>query len=105
MEDSIYLARIIKEIYSEIVSTDQIPVTLNIDSKTLMDSLNSTKQIDEKTVRHLIAGIKQQRDESKTVESINWVSSEKQAADVFTKKNAKTDVILTVVTEGDLMLN
>ena len=64
MEDSIYLARIIKEIYSGIVSTDQIPV--NIDSKTPLDSFN---------------------------------------ADVFTKKHAKTDAILTVVTEGNLMLN
>ena len=90
------MARIIKEIYSAIV---------NIDSKTILDSLNSTKQIDEKTVRHLIAWIKQQRDENKTIESINWVSSEKQVADVFTKKNAKTDVILTVVTEGNLMLH
>ena len=105
MEDSIYLARIIKEIYSGIVSTNQIPVVVNIDSKTLLDSLNSTKQIDEKTVRHLIAWIKQQKDENKTVESINWVSSAKQVADVFTKKNAKTDTILTVVTEGNLMLN
>ena len=105
MEDSIYLARIIKEIYSGIVSTDQIPVIVKIDSKTLLDSLNSSKQIDEKTVRHLIAWIKQQKDEKKTIESINWVSSAEQLADVFTKKNAKTDSILTVVTEGNLMLN
>ena len=99
------MARIIKEIYSGIVSTDQIPVIVKIDSKTLLDSLNSSKQIDEKTVRHLIAWIKQQKDEEKTIESINWVSSAEQLADVFTKKNAKTDSILTVVTEGNLMLN
>ena len=105
MEDSIYLARIIKEIYSGIVSTAQIPVIVNIDSKTLLDSLNSSKQIDEKTVRHLIAWIKQQKDEEKTIENIKWVSSAEQVADVFTKKNAKTDVILTVVTEGNLMIH
>ena len=105
MEDSIYLARILKEIYSGIVSTAQIPVIVNIDSKTLLDSLNSSKQIDEKTVRHLIAWIKQQKDEEKTIENIKWVSSAEQVADVFTKKNAKTDVILTVVTEGNLMIH
>ena len=105
MEDSIYLARIIKEIYSGLVSTNQIPIEINIDSKTLLDSLNSSRQVEEKTVRHLIAWIKQQKDEDKTVEKINWVSSAEQIADVFTKKNAKTEVILTVVTEGNLMLN
>ena len=104
MEDSIYLARMIKEIYSGLVSEEQIPVKVNIDSKTLLDSLNSSKQVDEKTIRHLIAWIKQQK-EDKTIDSINWVCSQEQLADVFTKKNAKTDEILTVVSEGNLMLN
>ena len=36
MEDSFYLARIIKEIYSEAVSTNQILVQIYIDSKTLL---------------------------------------------------------------------
>ena len=81
----------------------QLPVVVNIDSKTLLDSLNSSKQIDEKTVRHLIAWIKQQKDEEKTIQSINWVKSAEQIADVFTKKNAKTDDILNVVTQGNLM--
>ena len=56
-------------------------------------------------MRHLIAWIKQQKDEEKTIENIKWVSSAEQVADVFTKKNAKTDVILTVVTEGNLMIH
>lgn len=97
MEDSIYLARIIKEIYSGKVSKAQLPVIINIDSKTLLDSLNSSK--------HLIAWIKQQRDEERTIQSINWVKSAEQVADVFTKKNVKTDIILTVVTEGNLMVH
>ena len=105
MEDSIYLVRIIKEIYSGKVSKAQLPVIINIDSKTLLDSLNSSKQIDEKTVRHLIAWIKEQRDEERTIQSINWVKSAEQVADVFTKKNVKTDIILTVVTEGNLMVH
>ena len=103
MEDSIYLARMVKEIYSGIVSENQIPVELKVDSKTLVDSLNSSRQVDEKTIRHLIAWIKQQK-EDKTVSSIEWVPSHKQLADVFTKKNVKTDSILSVVSEGNLML-
>ena len=101
MEDSIYLARMIQEIYSGKVSEEQISVEINIDSKTLLDSLYSSKQVDEKTIRHLIAWIKQQL-EVKSVKSIGWVSSEKQLADVFTKRNVNTDAIISVVTEGNL---
>ena len=104
MEDSIYLARMVQEIYSGIVSENQIPVHMKVDSQTLVDSLNSTKQVDEKTIRHLIAWIKQQKDE-KTVDSIKWVCSQEQLADVFTKKNVKTEAILTVVSEGNLLLD
>ena len=102
MEDSIYLAKIIQEIYS---SNSQIPVDVSIDSKTLFDSLNSTRQIDEKTVRHLIAWNKQQRGEEKTVQKIKWISAAYQLADCFTKKNVKTDDILRVFTRGNLILD
>ena len=68
-----------------------------------------TKQIDEKTIRHRIASMKQQKDEENTSQSITWIKQQKdeettsqritwvssayQIADVFSKKNAKTDVI------------
>ena len=76
-----------------------------IASQTLLDSINSTKQVDEKTIRHLVSWIKQQKDEEKTVDNIDWVSSEEQLADVFTKKDAKTESILHVVSRGNLMLH
>ena len=103
MEDSIYIARMIREIYSGNVGEDQITVEVKIDSKTLLDSLNSSKQIDEKTIRHLIAWIKQQM-ENKTIAKIDWVCSREQVADVFTKKNVKTDDILAIVSQGKLFL-
>ena len=97
MEDSIYIARMIKEIYSGNVNEDQIEVEAKIDSKTLLDSLNSSsKQVEEKSIRHLIAWIKQQM-EMRTVAKIDWVCSNEQVADVFTKKNVNTDHILSVV--------
>ena len=95
------MSSIIQEIYSR---NEQIPVEVNIYSKTLYGILNSTKQIDEKNIRNLIAWIKQQKDEEKTVESINWVSADNQIADVFTKKGVKTDAILRVVTNGNLSM-
>ena len=101
MEDAIYIARMIKEIYSGNVSEDQIEVEAKIDSKTLLDSLNSSKQVDEKSIRHLVAWIKQQM-ELNTVGNIDWVCSNEQVANVFTKKNVNTDHILSVVSQGKL---
>ena len=77
---------------------------MKVDSKTLFDSLNSSKQVDEKTIRHLISWMKQQKEELK-INSVDWVRAEEQLADVFTKRNVKTDHILSVVTEGNLFLN
>ena len=101
MEDSIYLAKAIHEIYTGKPNSGQIPVELKIDSKTLIDSIASTKQVDEKTIRHLVAWIKQQKEEQ-VIKNIEWVSSEEMLADIFTKKNVKTDPIIQAVTQGNL---
>ena len=93
----------IREIYSGEVSERQIQVEAKIDSKTLCDSLHSSKQVDEKTIRHLVAWIKQQL-ETEVVKKIEWVTSCEQLADVFTKKNASTENILSVLAEGNLLL-
>ena len=99
MEDGIYLAQIIQEIYE---TSEKIPVEVNTDSKTLYDSLTSSKQVEEKTIRHLIAWMKQQIEEEKSVDRVNWVCSDEQIADVFTKKSVKTSAILSVVKSGNL---
>ena len=96
-----HLPKIIHEIYTGKPNSGQIPVELNIDSKNLLDSIHSTKQVDEKTIRHLVAWIKQQKEEQ-TVKKIDWVPTEDMLADVFTKKNVKTDDILQAVIQGNL---
>jgi hypothetical protein len=80
----------------------QIDVNMKIDSKTLLDSLKSTKQVEEKTMRHIVAWMKQQL-EAKTVTKVDWVCSEDMLADVFTKTNVKTDDIIEAVTKGKLV--
>ena len=75
---------------------------MRIDSKTLHDSIYSSKQVDEKTIRHIIAWIKQQL-EYKTVTHISWVSSTNMLADIFTKKNVNSDSLLTVMTKGQII--
>ena len=104
IEDAIYLARMLNEIYTGKVSESQVPVEIKIDSKTLLDSIGSTKQVDEKTIRHLVAWIKQQKEEGK-VRNIDWVCSEEMLADIFTKSNVKSNAILSVMSKGKLSTN
>ena len=59
----------------------------------MYDSLKSTKQVEEKTIRHLVAWQKQQI-ENKLIEKINWVSSTDMVADIFTKKDVKPEQII-----------
>ena len=101
MEDAIYLSQLIHEIYTGQVNKGNIPVELYIDSKTLHDSIKSTKPVVEKTVRHVIAWMKQQID-NKFVDKVDIVSSKDNIADVFTKRGVKTDNILEVVIKGSL---
>ena len=84
MEDCILIARMAEEIMSG-KSGSQLPVEMKIDSQTLKDSIGSSKQVEEKTIRHLIAWIKQQVEEEKTVRHIDCVPYPEMVADVFTR--------------------
>ena len=103
VEDSLYLAQTIQEIYTgkSGKNSGQLDISIKIDSKTLIDSLKSTKQVQEKTVRHIVAWIKQQINEGK-VKSIDWVCLEDQLADVFTKSGVKTEPILRILRDGKI---
>ena len=81
IEDSYYLAKICTGKRGKL--SGQIPVCAKIDIQTLLDSLKSTKQVEEKTVGHIVAWIKQQIEERR-VKSVDWVCSEEQLTDVFT---------------------
>ena len=69
--------------YTGKANSGQIRIDREIDSKTLLDSIESTKQVEEKVIGHLVALIKEQKEE-KTVSKIDWVCSEEMLADIFT---------------------
>ena len=85
--------------FGKISSQSPISIEMKIDSKTLFDSIQSSKQIDEKTIRHIIAWIKQQI-ENQTINKVSWVCSTDMLADVFTKKNANGDSLVRCITKG-----
>ena len=73
---------------------------MKTDSQTLIDSIKSTKQVEEKTMRHSVAQIKEQVD-NKNVDKIDWVCSKDMTADMFTKKNVKQEKIRYFQTNGE----
>ena len=100
MEEGIFQAQMYHEIVTGKVGS-QVPVCMKIDSKTLYDSLKSTKQVEEKTMRHLIAWQKQQISDGH-IKQVDWICSEEMLADCFTKKSVKCEEIIKAVCGGKL---
>ena len=101
LEDSIYTSRIISEIMTGRPG-NILPVIHRIDSKTLHDSIISTNPIEEKTTRHLLAWIKEQKDELKTISEIEWIPNTLMLADILTTKGVESDALLSAVMRGHL---
>ena len=79
----------------------RLSVKHRIYSKTLYDSMNS-KPKEEKTIRHLLPWIKQQKDEFKNVSGIEWISNQQMLTDILTKKGVMSDLLLAAVMRGRL---
>ena len=101
LDDAIYLARIVREIYTGQKSMKQIPVEMYTDSKPLFESIYSTKQVDRKSIRHVIHMMKDSITRGE-VQRFHWIDTKKMLADVFTKDSANSDLIKKVLEEGSL---
>ena len=64
--------------------------------------VTNIKDLSQSVIHKNKNGVEQ--NEERKVSFVDWVSAGNQLADVFTKRNAKTDHIVTVVTEGNLYL-
>ena len=80
---------------------DQIPVVIFTDSNPLKESLYSTKQVERKTIRHVIQSMKDALDR-KEVEKYEWVETKDMIADLLTKDSASPDLFMMVLESGKL---
>ena len=101
LDDAIYCARLVREIYTGEKTMKQIPVEMFTDSKPLFESIYSTKQVDRKTIRHVIQMMKDSLARGE-VQGFHWIDTKKMLADVFTKDSADSDLIKKVLKEGNL---
>ena len=67
-----------------------LPIKCVIDSKTLYESIHSTKQVQEVSIRILVAWIKEQINRG-IVEDVMWTDTKKMIADILTKKNVNPE--------------
>ena len=66
-----------------------------------MESIFSTKKVQRKTMRVVIAKIQEQLTNG-VISDVIHVTSKNQLGDVFTKKGACTDKILSVIPKGTI---
>ena len=94
-EAGIYMANLI----GEILNMDSLPlVKCYVDNKSLVDSLHSTKQVDDKHLRLNLAVLGDLLERGELA-SVSWVQSARQLANVFTKRGASAEPLLSVVAE------
>ena len=101
IDDAVHLSSMITEIYSGEVHNTPIPLVIKEDSKSLIESLYSTKKVKRKTMRVVISSI-QQNIKNGIIKSVTHVSSKQQLADIFTKKGVSSHSLLSVIEDGSL---
>ena len=101
IDDSIHLADMLSEVYFGDSEKFKIPLVVNEDSKSLVESLYSTKKVKRKTMRVVLSSI-QQKMKTQRIMKVNHVKSSDQLADILTKKGVSADFILNTVSNGTL---
>lgn len=101
IQEAEYFAEYMYEIYSGEPGSGEkrIPIDFFIDSKTLHDSLYSTKQINDTSCRTSVGKMKQDLQEGR-VRSIQHVKSPQMLADCLTKATANSGRLRAILAEG-----
>ena len=100
----IYVALCLKQILIGQRGQAQVPVDVRTDSESLIESLKSSRQIEDKLLRPTVKWLKQMID-AKMVESVRWVDTKQCLADVLTKSgnDRLTSKLMEVMDCGDMI--
>ena len=74
----------VAKIYTGVKSLDQLPVIVYSDSEPSIESIYSTKQVERKTVRHVIQSMKDALERGE-VREFKYSNTKEMLADVLTK--------------------
>ena len=80
-------------------ATYTIPLHIYTDSKPLLDTIASTKQVEQRLLRNTVTDLKLKL-ESRMVTGYSWVDTKSMTADVLTKEGVYFENILEVIREN-----
>ena len=101
LEDAIYFAKMIEEIYIGKVSERGIQVEVKTDNRALCNTLRDIKQTEEKNSKGARVWIGEQLDEE-TVGRVTRVKSSEMTANDLINANTRKKSILSTITEAKL---
>ena len=77
----------------------KIPIYVYTDSKPLLDSIASTKQVEQRLLRNTMTDLKKKL-EDREVDRYSWIDTKSMTADVLTKEGSDIENILEVIRGG-----
>jgi len=101
IDSAINIGRQVHQLRTGKVEDKSCKIVAMTDSRGLVDSLNSTKQVSEGRMRLNVARIKEYRD-LKEVEKIKWIPTTHMLADSLTKARADPSRLIKVLETGKM---
>ena len=99
LDDAIFL---ITEIYHGDYKNYELPIQVNEGSKSLVETLYSTKKVKRKTMRIVVSSLQQYMNKG-IISNVKHVNTKQQLADVFTKKGGYRETLLNAPQKGKLV--
>ena len=96
LEECFIIRSMLLEIYKRDAKSGLFPIHCYTDSKSLLESVHSTKTLKEKRLKVDVCVIREML-EKKEIESINWCPSNRQLADCLTKSSASSTKLMSVL--------
>ena len=94
MDDSLYLARQLEKMLNTKIETRMFT-----DSRPLLESIGSSGQIEEKSLRQSVAALKQNLEDGE-IGSFAWIAGTEIVADVFTKQGSQREALDEIVKDN-----
>ena len=101
LDDCVYISNFLSEIYYGPKSEMRIPIYIYDDSKSLIQSLFSTKKVKRKTMRVVVSRIQQLLKDQTIVDAVH-VKTKDQIADILTKQGVSNQKIVQTLREGKI---
>ena len=99
LEDGIYIRKIVTTLLNQPEAT--IPIIAYVDNKSVVQSISSTKLVDDRRLRVDIAAIKQSLGRSE-IRDVIWICGEDQLANCMTKRGASSHKLMDILLHGQM---